>query len=312
MVGAISTKCENPEIAFKFLDWFIGEEGTYVGHYGVEGKDWEWVDSKNFFGGDKSISRLVPDIEALWNSGSFPRADKAEIRYATTMDPEKIYTDNTYALVHAAQTYEPYYVNHHIPDVVWCTDEDVKTKVASYSTTINDYVKSTDTQFIMGQLDINDDEAWNAYLKGLNDRGLEAGRQIILVQLLAKLVSMVAGVDEGTFQAREGEVVVVFVNHGSREIESILALVSPLVNGLAGWVVDAQNPADLVIGFPSRVITGIAHNFKVGWILQQDDFSMPAGNLQGQGWVCDRVCQLAGRNVAHDVVHGDQRNACCH
>ena len=25
----------------------------------------------------------------------------------------------------------------------------------------------------MGQLDINDDEAWNAYLKGLNDRGLE-------------------------------------------------------------------------------------------------------------------------------------------
>ncbi len=173
MVGAISTKCENPEIAFKFLDWFIGEEGTYVGHYGVEGKDWEWVDSKSFFGGDKSISRLVPDIEALWNSGSFPRADKAEIRYATTMDPEKIYTDNTYALVHAAQTYEPYYVNHHIPDVVWCTDEDVKTKVANYSTTINDYVKSTDTQFIMGQLDINDDEAWNAYLKGLNDRGLE-------------------------------------------------------------------------------------------------------------------------------------------
>ena len=157
----------------KFLDWFIGEEGTYVGHYGVEGKDWEWVDSKSFFGGDKSISRLVPDIEALWNSGSFPRADKAEIRYATTMDPEKIYTDNTYALVHAAQTYEPYYVNHHIPDVVWCTDEDVKTKVANYSTTINDYVKSTDTQFIMGQLDINDDEAWNAYLKGLNDRGLE-------------------------------------------------------------------------------------------------------------------------------------------
>lgn len=173
MVGAISTKCENPEIAFKFLDWFIGEEGTYVGHYGVEGKDWEWVDSKSFFGGDKSISRLVPDIEALWNSGSFPRADKAEIRYATTMDPEKIYTDNTYALVHAAQTYEPYYVNHHIPDVVWCTDEDVKTKVANYSTTINDYVKSTDTQFIMGQLDINDDEAWNAYLKGLSDRGLE-------------------------------------------------------------------------------------------------------------------------------------------
>lgn len=55
-------------------------------------------------------------------------------------------------------------ISHHIPDVVWCTDEDVKTKVANYSTTINDYVKSTDTQFIMGQLDINDDEAWNAYL----------------------------------------------------------------------------------------------------------------------------------------------------
>lgn len=173
MVGAISTQCEHPEIAFKFLDWFIGEEGTYVGHFGVENKNWEWVDSKSFYGDDKSIARLSTDIEALWNSGSFPRADKASVRYATTMDPEKVYTDNTYALVHAAQAYEPYYVNHHIPDVVWCSDDDVKTKVANYSTIINDYVKATDTQFIMGQLDINSDEAWNAYLKGLEDRGLQ-------------------------------------------------------------------------------------------------------------------------------------------
>ena len=93
--------------------------------------------------------------------------------YATTMNEDSILIDNTYVLVHAAQTYEPYYVNHHIPDIVWCEDEDVTLAVSEYATLINDYIKTMDTQFVMGALDINDDAAWQAYLDELNAMGLE-------------------------------------------------------------------------------------------------------------------------------------------
>lgn len=173
LVGMISTQCEHPEIAFKLLDFMIGEEGTYFGMYGVEGISYEWVDSPSFYGSDKSIVRLMTDQETLWNSGSFPRADREEARYATTMDPEQVLVDNTYILVHAAQTYEPYYVNHHIPDIVWCADEDVTLAVSEYATLINEYIKTMDTQFVMGTLDINDDAQWQAYLDELDAMGLQ-------------------------------------------------------------------------------------------------------------------------------------------
>lgn len=173
LVGMISSQCEHPEIAFKLLDYFVGEEGVTFGHYGIEGETYEWVDEPSFYGDERSIKRLVSETEVLWNPGSFPRYDRAEIRYATTMNEDSILIDNTYVLVHAAQTYEPYYVNHHIPDIVWCEDEDVTLAVSEYATLINDYIKTMDTQFVMGALDINDDAAWQAYLDELNAMGLE-------------------------------------------------------------------------------------------------------------------------------------------
>ena len=76
-------------------------------------------------------------------------------------------------LVHAAQAYEPYYVNHHTPDIVWCDDEEATLAVSDYATMINDYIKTKDTQFVMGTADINDDAQWQAYLDELNAMGLE-------------------------------------------------------------------------------------------------------------------------------------------
>ncbi len=89
------------------------------------------------------------------------------------MSEDTILTDNTYILVHAAQVYEPYYVNHHTPDVIWCDDEDVTLAVSDYATMINDYIKTSDTEFIMGTKDINDDAQWQAYLDELDAMGLQ-------------------------------------------------------------------------------------------------------------------------------------------
>lgn len=169
----ITSQCENPEAAFKLLDYMLGYDGLILGHYGVEGECFEWVDEPSYYGDDRSIRRLVDEVEVLWNPGQFPRYDKAEIRYATTMDEEMITLDNTYVLVHGAEAYEPYYVNHNIPDIVWCTDTAVVQAVSDYSTLIGDYIKTMDTQFIMGQLDIHNDDEWQAYLDTLDSMGLQ-------------------------------------------------------------------------------------------------------------------------------------------
>lgn len=173
--GAITTQCENPDVAFKVLDYLVGEEGSYLGMWGVEGETYEIVEGESYNGDAQSVKqtvdKLIPDY--LWNSSAFPRYDTVEMRYAALKDDSVIESDNTYVLLHAAEVYEPYYVNHHIPDIVWCEDMDVVQAVNDYSAMINDYIKKMDTEFVMGRSDINDDAQWQAYLDELDRMGLQ-------------------------------------------------------------------------------------------------------------------------------------------
>ena len=177
--GAITTACENPTAAFRMMDYFLSEEGTYFGHYGVEGENWEWVEGENYAGGAQSVKRITTDLETLWNSGTFPRYDRAYVRYAPLKDEAVYNTDNTWILTSSAAVYEPYYVWHNIPDVVWCADDDLKLEMADMQTLFNDYILTACTQFVMGDLDINDDAAWEEYVAGLEDLGLADYLEII-------------------------------------------------------------------------------------------------------------------------------------
>lgn len=169
----ITTQCKNPEVAFRWLDWMLSEEGLYFGHYGVEGITYEWVDQPSFSGADRSIKLYKTDKPQVWNSGFFPRYDKAEARYATSFDEAQKNIDNTYVLYSAAKIYEPYYVWHNVPTVVWCTDDNVSVALSDYQTLFNDVIGSNYTAFVMGTQDINDDAQWQAYLDSLNSLGLE-------------------------------------------------------------------------------------------------------------------------------------------
>lgn len=171
--GSITSQCEYPEVAFRWLDEMLSEEGLIFGMYGIEGEYYEWVDEPAFSGADRSIRMLVDNVGTkLWNSGFFPRYDKAEIRYATTDDPALRDTDNTYVLYSAAQIYEPYYVWHNIPDVVWNDDTDVANAKTDYQVTFNEYIAATDTAFVLGNLDIDSDADWQNYLDTLDSMGL--------------------------------------------------------------------------------------------------------------------------------------------
>ena len=173
--GAISTQCKNPDLAFEILDWLLSEEGTMFGSWGIEGTTYEIVDQESYNGDPKAVKQIVDKLipDYLWNSGQFPRYDRTEIRYAAVKDESVRETDNTEILTYSASVYEPYYVNHHIPDIVWCSDLDVVQSVTDTASLLKDYIRTADTEFIMGKRDINDDKAWQEYMDGLNSIGLE-------------------------------------------------------------------------------------------------------------------------------------------
>ncbi|MFG6199840.1 hypothetical protein [Nonomuraea sp. JJY05] len=54
---------------------------------------------------------------------------------------------------------------------VWISP-DVAGEVATLQTNIETSATQSSLQFVTGQKNIDDDAAWNAYLKGLNDLGL--------------------------------------------------------------------------------------------------------------------------------------------
>ncbi|HHV97852.1 MAG TPA: hypothetical protein GXX37_15575 [Clostridiaceae bacterium] len=89
------------------------------------------------------------------------------------MDEAQKNIDNTYILVSAAKIYEPYYVWHNIPPIIWSNDTDLAADIADYRTLFNDYIGSTSTAFILGELDINNDADWQQYVKTLEDMGLQ-------------------------------------------------------------------------------------------------------------------------------------------
>lgn len=171
--SAISTQCSNPELAFEILDYMLSEEGAYLCIWGAPDTGWEWVDEKNLLGGDKSIKLLVDDHNyARWNNGDTGAYGTKEIRYTGVDDESQYEIDPTKNHLKAAEKYEPYYVYHNIPSLVWA-DDDLTLEKNEYQSLIDECVNVASTEFIMGRRDINDDKQWQAYLDELDSLGLD-------------------------------------------------------------------------------------------------------------------------------------------
>jgi len=172
--GAITTACENPELAFQIMDYLISDEGSLLTTYGPEGANYEWVEEKSYLGTTPAINRFSTETETLrkhvWVNGC-PKVDSEENRYGTVLDENNLANDQQWELLHFSKVYEPYYVNNNIPRITWASD-DVMVQKGEMTTMINEYVQTANTEFVMGIRDINDDAQWEAYLKDLEKMGL--------------------------------------------------------------------------------------------------------------------------------------------
>ena len=177
--GAITSACENPEVAMRWLDYWFSEEGMVMIDYGFEGVNWEWNDTPAIDGTTPSRSFLTSRNEMQnvhWQVNTVPYYRTEKSLFGRTP------TDHVPYLYAGAKVYEDYETKTGFLQFAWCDDLDILAENNELRTVINDYVLQTQVQFITGAEDIDDDAVWAGYLDSL--AGLQLDRYLETVKLI--------------------------------------------------------------------------------------------------------------------------------
>ncbi|MFI7135507.1 hypothetical protein ACIBQ1_58335 [Nonomuraea sp. NPDC050153] len=169
--------------AIKMLDYVFTTEGHLLGEFGDEGVWWT-KPGPGDVALDEKLTPLFktipakPDVQAdkaarPWGAMAQYYAPK-EFRNAQVQATD-VYSPDGYErrLFDATKLYEGKEPKDQIYPYwnVWISP-DVANEVATLQTNIENFATQSSLQFVTGQKNIDDDVAWNAYLKGLNDLGL--------------------------------------------------------------------------------------------------------------------------------------------
>ncbi len=161
-----------PEASFRLEDLLMSWEGTTREYYGIPGKDWDYVKAgenlKSIGGGQAKYKQLTfftaPQNES-WGQTA-PEYRPASYRESQADTPDQPYEGRLFRW--SKENYAPYDVDKTIPPLVIMPDQ--ATKMGDLSTTITNIVNESFAGFVNGQKDIDKD--WDAYVKSLNDAGL--------------------------------------------------------------------------------------------------------------------------------------------
>ena len=175
---AITKDCKNLEVAAKWLDYFFSEEGKIVASCGFEGLNYDYSETPAVDGSTPSIVRY-PDADSnlntRWGNRICPSIDTSLKECDSEGSNTRLYA--------AARIYEPYLTETGIPLVAFplsAEEETMKSEAFNY-VVFETYYKGF--RFITGRkdrdlfggtainLDINNDEHWQAYLDWVSAGG---------------------------------------------------------------------------------------------------------------------------------------------
>jgi putative aldouronate transport system substrate-binding protein len=184
-VGFITSKCKNPDLAFRFLDSFFDPHVSLTARYGEEGVDWsqrpeDLKKTSNVYvemGLYPSLS--IVEMSSIWSNPSSQFWRNVNPRWSPIEESLRkgdilIPYDPSLPQVPAWIANYQYYRNRHpekiLPVLRYSMDDVVKN--AEAITNVNEYVRQAIAEFVTGIRDINNNAAWNTYLQELNNMGL--------------------------------------------------------------------------------------------------------------------------------------------
>jgi putative aldouronate transport system substrate-binding protein len=182
----ITSKSKVPDLAFKVLDSFYGEDVSIIERYGEEGVDWsrkpEDLAKTTNVSVDAGIypSLSLVQIRDVWTKPSDRHWHNIGPRYmplekgSTVGNLEAPFDGRYFSTTHDAPNTK-YYIPRHpeklLPTLKYNTDDAVK--IAEPQTNVQEYVKQSIAEFVTGARDINSDAVWNTYLRELDNLGLK-------------------------------------------------------------------------------------------------------------------------------------------
>lgn len=180
---AITDRCENPDVAFRVVDFMLSEEST-IHKMGAEGIDWEYAPegTKNIRGGEceYTLINYPPESEVRKTKidrvfVTHPRLGTLDFRdkYAPAYPDEVLLTDSSH--FESRLEWETLPLVEHIypytlPNMFFMTAEET-TEFTQLYTNLNTHVIQSSAEFITGARDI--EKEWDTYLKALDGFGLE-------------------------------------------------------------------------------------------------------------------------------------------
>lgn len=174
--AVITTACENPEAAVKWLDYMFSEDISMRGRLGEPEVDWlKAKEGEVGVDGQPALYTAVLNWGEQQNShwaGYMPYMENFADRCVATGDPFEL---QQYLWDATEDHYKPYTMEnagwHVLPGVMY-TAEDAK-QINEIWTVMKNFVNESRAGFTTGAMDPADDKAWESYLEELNKQGLE-------------------------------------------------------------------------------------------------------------------------------------------
>jgi putative aldouronate transport system substrate-binding protein len=158
---AISSSCENPEAAIRFMDWFYSEEGNTAINFGIENESYTMVDGEPQFT-DETLESGAVNLFLQQNYGA-----QLPIGYEQDFAYEKQWTSEEGVRTYDLYTSSDIYTAPYTPTLNLTAEE---TEINDqYVTALNTYQNEAVSAFITGKEDI--DAGWDAYVQKCIDLG---------------------------------------------------------------------------------------------------------------------------------------------
>lgn len=159
--AGISKDCENPEAAFKLMDYFWTEEGRMLLAYGIEGKTYEYDKDGEIVYTEKAETFVDGVSAALRSVGAWPTIPWVQQERTYILQLEN---DPKWGAEAAQTCIEPYYVE---PFPILLASKDEQNRMALPLEDINTYRKEMVDKFIMGARPLEEFDAFVAEIEGM-------------------------------------------------------------------------------------------------------------------------------------------------